>query len=93
MVSGESSAGDFLLLVTHSRCSPHFTTSTGHATIRRGETIAWVLTACLVVRIEFVGLSLIGTEYVIVSPFYTSIGVFLVTDLGNLSWLSVRHRK
>lgn len=56
------------------------------------KAITWVLAACLLVTIEFVGLYLIGTEYVSLSPFSASIGAFPITDLGNLAWLSVRHR-
>lgn len=57
------------------------------------KAITWGLVACLVVIIEFVGLYLIGTDYISLSPSYASIGAFLITDFGNLARLVVRHRK
>lgn len=56
------------------------------------KAIVWILVACLVVTIEFVGLYIVGTEYVSLSPLYASTGAFLVTDLGNLAWLTLRQR-
>ncbi|MFA9516904.1 hypothetical protein ACERIT_06760 [Halopenitus sp. H-Gu1] len=92
MVSGGGSAGDFLLLMTLAVGVPTAYDEYWPRYTQTWKAIAWVLTACLVVTIEFVGLYLVGTEYVGVSPFYASIGAFLITDLGNLAWLSVRHR-
>ena len=92
IVSERAAAGSFLLLVTlavgvptaYDEYWPHYE--------QTRKAITWVLAACLVVTIEFVGLYLIGTEYVRLSPFYASIGAFLITDLGNLAWLSIRMR-
>jgi len=92
MVSGGGSAGDFLLLMTLAVGVPTAYDEYWPQYNQTWKAIAWVLAACFLVTIEFVGLYLIGTDYVGFSPFYASIGAFLVTDLGNFAWLSIRTR-
>lgn len=92
MVSGGGSTGDFLLLMTLAVGVPTAYDEYWPQYEQTWKAITWVLAACLVVTIEFVGLYLVGTDYVRLSPFYASIGAFLITDLGNLAWLSIRTR-
>lgn len=92
IVSERAAAGSFLLLVTlavgvptgYDEYWPHYD--------QVWKAIGWILLACLVVTIEFVGLYIVGTEYVNLTPLYASTGAFLVTDLGNLAWLLLRQR-
>lgn len=89
---GGESAGNFLLLVTlavgvptaYEEYWPHYD--------QTWKAIVWIVVACAVVTVEFVGLYLVGMEYVRLSSLRVSIGAFLVTDIGNLVWLSVRRR-
>lgn len=55
--------------------------------------VVWVFAACIVATMEFIGLYFVGTEVGNLSPFLASIGAFLITDLGNLAWLSVWSRR
>jgi hypothetical protein len=55
------------------------------------KAITWVIVACIVATIEFGSLYIVGTEYVSLPPLYASIVAFLITDLGDLAWLSVRN--
>ena len=93
LVSESASAGSFLLLITlavgvptaYDEYWPHYK--------QTWKAVLWILAACLIVTIEFSGLYIVGTEYVNLAPLYASTGAFLVTDIGNLVWLSVRHRE
>jgi len=92
IVSGGGSSGEFLLLMTLAVGVPTAYDEFWPRYNQTWKAIAWVLAACFVVAVEFVSLYFIGTEYVSLSPFYASTGAFLITDLGNLAWLSGRHR-
>ena len=92
LVSENASAGSFLLLVTVAVGVPTAYDEYWPKYDQTWKAIGWILLACLVVTIEFVGLYIVGTEYVNLTPLYASAGTFLVTDLGNLAWLSLRQR-
>lgn len=92
IVSERASAGSFLLLVTlavgvpttYDEHWPHYDET--------WKAVVWILLACLVATVEFVGLYIVGTAYVGLSPLYASTGAFLLTGLGNVVWISVRER-
>jgi hypothetical protein len=92
IVSGSASAGSFLLLVTLAVGVPTAYDEYWPQYDQTWKAIGWILLACVVVTIEFVGLYIVGTEYINLTPLYASAGAFLVTDLGNLAWLSFRQR-
>jgi len=92
IVAGGASVGDFLLLVTLAVGVPTAYDERWPRYNRTWKAVAWVVVACAVVAVEFAALYLVGTEYVGLDPAYASIGAFLVTDLGNLAWLSARQR-
>ncbi|WP_251330621.1 hypothetical protein [Haloplanus pelagicus] len=92
IVSGSASAGSFLLLVTLAVGVPTAYDEYWPQYDQTWKAIGWILTACVVVTIEFIGLYIVGTEYLDLTPLYASAGAFLVTDLGNLVWLSLRQR-
>jgi hypothetical protein len=92
IVSESASAGSFLLLVTLAVGVPTAYDEYWPQYDQTWKAIGWILLACVVVTIEFVGLYIVGTEYINLTPLYASAGAFLVTDLGNLAWLSFRQR-
>jgi len=92
-ITAESaSAGSFFLLVTLAVGVPTAYDEYWPRYEQTWKAIGWILLACLVVTIEFIGLYVVGTEYATLTPLYASTGAFLVTDLGNLAWLSLRQR-
>jgi hypothetical protein len=92
IVSENASAGSFLLLVTLAVGVPTAYDEYWPQYDQTWKAIGWILIACVVVTIEFSGLYIVGTEYLDLTPLYASAGAFLVTDLGNLVWLSLRQR-
>ena len=92
IVSENASAGSFLLLVTLAVGVPTAYDEYWPQYDQTWKAIGWILIACVVVTIEFIGLYIVGTEYINLTPLYASSGAFLVTDLGNLAWLSFRQR-
>jgi hypothetical protein len=60
---------------------------------RARTAVVRTVTACAVATVEFSGFYLVGVELLGLSPLYASVGAFLVTELGNLSWLAVRSRQ
>ena len=58
---------------------------------RARTAVVWTVTACVVATVEFTGFYLLGVELLDLSPLFASVGAFLVTELGNLSWLAVRN--
>jgi len=92
ITAGSASAGGFLLLVTLAVGIPTAYDEYWPRYDQTWKAIGWILLACLVVTIEFVGLYIVWTEYANLIPLYASTGAFLVTDLGNLAWLSLRQR-
>lgn len=92
IVSESASAGSFLLLVTLAVGVPTAYDEYWPQYDQTWKAIGWILLACVVVTIEFIGLYIVGTEYINLTPLYASAGAFLVTDLGNLAWLSFRQR-
>jgi len=92
IVSENASAGSFLLLVTLAVGVPTAYDEYWPQYDQTWKAIGWILIACVVVTIEFIGLYIVGTEYLDLTPLYASAGAFLVTDLGNLVWLSLRQR-
>ena len=92
IVSERAAAGSFLLLVTLAVGVPTAYDEYWPQYDQTWKAIGWILIACVVVTIEFIGLYIVGTEYINLTPLYASTGAFLVTDLGNLVWLSLRQR-
>jgi hypothetical protein len=92
IVFESASAGSFLLLVTLAVGVPTAYDEYWPQYDQTWKAIGWILIACVVVTIEFIGLYIVGTEYLDLTPLYASAGAFLVTDLGNLAWLSFRQR-
>ena len=90
--SESASAGSFLLLVTLAVGVPTAYDEYWPQYDQMWKAIGWILIACIVVTIEFISLYIVGTEYINLTPLYASAGAFLVTDLGNLAWLSLRQR-
>ncbi|MFC7174428.1 hypothetical protein ACFQL0_15900 [Haloplanus litoreus] len=88
----ECISGSFLLLVTLAVGVPTAYDEYWPQYDQTWKAIGWILLACAVVTIEFIGLYIVGTEYLDLTPLYASAGAFLVTDLGNLAWLSFRQR-
>lgn len=84
-------SGDFLLLLTLAVGVPTAYDDYWPRYDRTWKAVAWVLAACAVATAEFTGLYLLGREAIGLSPLFASIGAFLVTDLGNLAWLSRRR--
>jgi hypothetical protein len=93
VVSGGDFSGSFLLLMTLAVGVPSAYDEYWQKYERIGDAVAWVVAACLVATTEFTGLYLIGTEFADLSPLLGSIGAFLITDIGNIAWLSVRKRQ
>jgi hypothetical protein len=60
---------------------------------RARTAVVWTVTACVVATVEFTGFYLLGVELLDLAPLFASVGAFLVTELGNLSWLAVRNRQ
>lgn len=92
-VSGADFGGSFLLLMSLAVGVPTAYDEYWPKYDRSWTAVAWVVAACIVVTTEFTGLYLIGTELGNLSPLRGSIGAFLITDLGNYAWLSVRKRR
>jgi len=91
-ITAESaSAGSFFLLVTLAVGVPTAYDEYWPRYEQTWKAIGWILLACLVVTIEFVGLYVVGTEYVNLTPLSASTGAFLVTNFGNLGWLSLHQ--
>ena len=93
VVSGANLGGSFLLLMTLAVGVPTAYDEYWPKYDRTWNTIVWVVVACVVVTVEFTGLYLIGTGPGNLSPLFASVGAFLITELGNLAWLSVRKRQ
>ena len=93
VVSSADFGGSFLLLMTLAVGVPTAYDEYWPKYDRIRNTVAWVVAACLVVTTEFTGLYLIGTELGTLSRSHGAIGAFLITDFGNLAWLSVRKRQ
>ena len=93
VVSGADFSGSFLLLMTLAVSVPAAYDEYWQKYDRIGDAVAWVVAACVVVTTEFTGFYFIGTKLADLSPLLGSIGAFLITDLGNLAWLSVRKRQ
>ncbi|GAB6862634.1 hypothetical protein ACFR97_16040 [Haloplanus litoreus] len=91
IVSENASAGSFLLLVTLAVGVPTAYDEYWPQYDQTWKAIGWILLACVIVTIEFSSLYIVGTEYAGLTPLYASTGAFLVTDLGNLAWLSFRQ--
>ena len=60
---------------------------------RTWKALLWILAACAVVTVEFVGLYVVSTDALGQSPFLASVGAFLVTTMLNLAWLLVSQRQ
>jgi len=93
MVGGNGQSGDFLLLMTLAVGVPTAYDEYWPRYEQTWKAIAWVLVACAIATIEFIGLYTAGAELADLSPFVASVGAFLITDLGNLAWLSVRRHQ
>jgi hypothetical protein len=93
MVSGADFGGSFLLLMTLAVGVPSAYDEYWPKYDRIWDAVIWMVLACIVATTEFIGLYLVGTEIGNLSSFLASIGAFLITDLGNLAWLSVRKRQ
>ncbi|WP_327054031.1 hypothetical protein [Halomicrococcus gelatinilyticus] len=85
--------GGFLLLMTLAVGVPSAYDGYWPAYDATWKAVAWILAACAVVTVEFIGLYLAGTDLLSLSPFVASIVAFLVVDFGNLAWLSVMRRR
>lgn len=92
IVSESASTGSFLLLVTLAVGVPTAYDEYWLHYEHTWQAIGWILLACLVVAIEFVGFYVVGTVYVDLPPIYASTGAFLVAAVGNLAWFSIRQR-
>lgn len=90
---GDGIGASFLLLMTLAVGVPTAYDDYWPQYDRAWLAVAWVLVACVVATAEFVGLYLLGTEVLGLSPLVASVGAFLVTDLGNLAWLAARKRR
>ena len=93
MGSSADYEGSFLLLMTLAVGVPTAYDEYWPKYDKIWNAVAWVFAACIVATMEFISLYLVGTEFGDLSPFLGSIGAFLITDLGNLAWLSVRSRR
>jgi len=93
MGSSADYEGSFLLLMTLAVGVPTAYDEYWPKYDKIWNAVAWVFAACIVATMEFISLYLVGTEFGDLSPFLASIGAFLITDLGNLAWLSVRSRR
>lgn len=91
-VGASELSGDFLLLMTLAVGVPTAYDEYWPRYDRTWKAVAWVLVACAVATAEFVGLYLLATAVLGLSPLVGGIGAFLVTDVGNLLWLSRRRR-
>lgn len=90
---GPGLSGSFLLLMMLGVGVPTAYDEYWSGYDRAWTTVAWTVTACVVAAVEFTGLYLVGIELVGLSPLFASIGAFMITELGNLSWLAVRNRR
>jgi len=93
MGSSADYEGSFLLLMTLAVGVPTAYDEYWPKYDKIWNAVAWVFAACIVATMEFISLYLVGTEFGDLSPFLASIGAFLITNLGNLAWLSVRSRR
>jgi hypothetical protein len=85
-------AGSFLLLMLLGVGVPMAYDGYWSRYDRTWKAIVWVLVACVVATVAFVGLYLVGTGLLVLDPFLASVGAFLVTDLGGLALLWARRR-
>jgi hypothetical protein len=86
-------SGSFLLLMTLGVGVPTAYDEYWSKYDRARTAVAWTVTACVVATVEFTGFYLLGVELLDLAPLFASVGAFLVTELGNLSWLAVRNRQ
>ncbi|WP_136715214.1 hypothetical protein [Halorientalis salina] len=83
--------GSFLLLMTLAVGVPTAYDDYGPAYDRTPKTVGWVLVACGIAAVEFVGFFVVATESLELSAFLGGIVAFLGTWLLNLSVLVVRQ--
>lgn len=86
-------SGGFLLLLTLAVGVPTAYDEYWPDYDRTWKAVAWVLVACTVATAEFVGIYLAETALVGLPPVHAAVGAVLVTDVGNLAWLSVCRRR
>ena len=84
--------GDFLLLLLLGVTVPTVYDDLWPAYDRTWKAIVWTLGACGVVTVEFVGLYVVGTDSLSLSPFAASVGAFGLTTVVNLALLLVRQQ-
>jgi hypothetical protein len=84
--------GDFLLLMLLAVGVPTAFDDLWSPYDRTWKAVAWVLAACGVAAVEFVGLFVICRDVLSLSPFLASVGAFVWTTAMNLAWLVVRQR-
>lgn len=92
IVGGSELSGDFLLLMALAVGVPTAYDEYWPYYDQTWKAIMWICVTCVVATIEFTSLYLVGTEFVNLPPLFASISAFLITDLGNLAWLSIRQR-
>lgn len=89
--AGGEHVGNFLLLMTLAVGVPTAYDEYWPQYDRTWKALAWVVAACAIATTEFTGLYLVGVEIAELTPNHAAVGSFIVTDLGNVAWLSIRQ--